>query len=84
MRPISAPVCFAWVMRSAGISTVDASSRTSPVRSSSIRDSSMRAIRNVDGTIPDTSPEWSPSSTMSTLSVADAMPRSDVVTHIRS
>ena len=41
-------------------------------------------MRNVDGTMPDTSPEWRPSVTISTVSATVTMPRSDVVTHIRS
>ena len=48
-----------------------------------MRDSNMRAMRNVDGIMPD-SPECSPSRTMSIDSVTLTIPRSEVVSHIRS
>ena len=38
-------------------------------------------IRKLDGTTPDASPEWTPSSSTRTVSVPETMPRSDVVSH---
>ncbi len=51
---------------------------------SSMRETSWRAIRKVSATMPLAEPEWTPSSSISTVRMALARPRSDVVTQSRS
>ena len=70
-------------MRCGGICTNSSGSFISPVASSSSRVSSARVMRKEEGTIPDASPECTPSFSTRTFSVPAAMPRS-VVSHIRS
>ena len=53
----------------------------SPVASSSSRDSSPRSRRKLEGTMPEASPEWTPSVSTRTVSMPAAMPRSEVVSH---
>ena len=50
-----------------------------PVFSSSIRDSNCRNMRKLDGTMPEASPECTPSSSTLTVKLPPAMPRSEVV-----
>ncbi len=71
-------------MRCGGICTKSSGSFMSPLASSSSRVSRLRMIRKEEGTIPDASPECTPSFSTRTFSVPAAMPRSDVVSHIRS
>ena len=54
--------------RSAGISTCSSGSRISPVALSSMRSSSWRAMRKLDGTTPLACPEWAPAVSTSTVS----------------
>ena len=72
---------FAWVRRSAGMSTYKPSSFILPVVSSSTRSSNWRSRRKLDGTMPEASPECTPSSSTSTRRLPPARPRSDVVHH---
>jgi hypothetical protein len=52
---------------------------THPVAGSSIRASRCVAMRKLDGTIPDASPEWIAACSTRTLSVPATCPRSDEV-----
>ena len=54
---------------------------TAPVFSSSIRDSSWRRMRKLEGTMPLASPECTPSVSTSTDRSPPTMPRSEVVPH---
>src|SRR3989449_1660860 len=65
--------------RSRGISTWKSRGRISPVRSSSRRDRSWRAMRKLEGTMPLADPEWTPSVRTSTVSTPPTTPRSEVV-----
>mmetsp|Transcript_18294 Transcript_18294/g.43009 ORF Transcript_18294/g.43009 Transcript_18294/m.43009 type:complete len:226 (+) Transcript_18294:211-888(+) len=74
-------ICSSW---SLGISAWSSGSLISPVVSSSMRDRSVRIMRNEEGTIPLASPEWTPSVRIFTDSSPATMPRSDVVIHMFS
>ena len=57
----SAAVASTWARRSGGMSTCSRGSSTRPVSASSMRSSSCRMMRNVEGTTPLAAPEWTPS-----------------------
>ena len=67
--------------RSAGISTFMPSIRMRPVSWSSMRDSSWRSRRKLDGTTPEASPECTPSLSTFTVKLPPVRPRSEVVHH---
>src|SRR5438876_10206386 len=61
------------------MSTWKSRGRISPVRESSIRSSSWRTMRKLEGTMPLAAPECTPSVSTSTVSTPPTTPRSDVV-----
>jgi hypothetical protein len=80
LAPSTAADASAWRWRSGGTGTCSSGTRISPLASSSIRESSRRRMRKLEGTTPLASPEWTPSVSTSTRSVPVSMPRSEVVT----
>ena len=79
--PSAAAAALASSMRPGGICAESSGRRISPLVSSSIREIRARRMRKLDGTMPEASPECTPSVSTCTVSAPPAMPRSEVVSH---